>query len=108
MTHEELVEKVAEAMAPELFDGAPNVEDFRYDVRREARAAIAIVLEEAAKEAAVTCVECGGAEWLWAHEISAVGSQTDDTKYSCRNSDYRETCKAVAAIRALGKGDSDD
>ena len=51
MTHEELVEKVANALAPELFlfDGAPNVEDFRDDVRREARAAIAIVLEEAAR-----------------------------------------------------------
>jgi hypothetical protein len=49
MTHEELVEKTAEAMASHLFDGAPGLEMEREEIRIYAQAAIDVVLEEAAK-----------------------------------------------------------
>jgi hypothetical protein len=72
---------------------------------RHASAVAAAVAEEreaCARALAKLCPDCGGAEWLWAHEISGVGSTTDDTKYGCRGTEYREHCQLVAAIRARG------
>ena len=57
--------------------------------------------EDAAEIIAGVCLKCGGAGWLWAHELDEYpGTPTgsaDDTKYSC-DSDW---CQLAADIRAL-------
>ncbi len=95
MTHipDDVVERAANAYGDASGD--------HYDCLRAAlRLAVEWEREQCAKTLAKRCDRCGGEEWLWAHEISSVGSMTDDTKYSCRGADYSEMCGHVAAIRA--------
>lgn len=57
-------------------------------------------IEEAAKTVAKRC-KCSGAMWLWAHEISSVGSQTDDTKYNCHDQEFCELVDDICSLKRL-------
>lgn len=66
---------------------------------RERDAAEAAALERAGKSAISSCQKCGGAGWLWGHELANYDNphpgQADDTRYSCDG----EGCAAASTIR---------
>lgn len=46
------------------------------------------------------CEQCGGAGWMWAHELG-IGGMHDDTKYACRGRGGTEECELSHRLELL-------
>lgn len=66
-----------------------NAEDDIEHSRRKENEACAMLMQS-------RCEKCSGSGWLWAHEKSAYGIMTDDTRYSCDGNG----CENAELIRA--------